>query len=82
VEVPQVPRAVLGSDRHDLPRHEDPGGTWIFVVFDMASSKNGLAAREIERKYDLTPKSAWYMCHRIREAMKREPMAGLLTRNA
>lgn len=56
-----------------------PVRTWVFVVFEMASSKNGVAAREIERKYNLTPKSAWFMCHRIREAMKREPMAGLLT---
>jgi transposase-like protein len=56
-----------------------PIRTWVFVVFEMASSKNGVAAREIERKYGLTPKSAWFMMHRIREAMKREPMAGLLT---
>ncbi len=32
-----------------------------------------------ERKYGLTSKSAWFMMHRIREAMRREPMAGLLT---
>ena len=51
----------------------------MFVVFEMASSKNGVSAREIERKYDLTPKTAWFMLHRLREAMKREPMAGLLT---
>jgi transposase-like protein len=56
-----------------------PVRTWVFVVFEMCASKNGVAAREIERKYDLTPKSAWFMLHRIREAMKREPMAGLLT---
>jgi transposase-like protein len=56
-----------------------PVRTWVFVVFEMASRKNGVAAREIERKYGLTPKSAWYMVHRIREAMKREPMVGLLT---
>jgi transposase-like protein len=56
-----------------------PVRTWVFVVFEMASSKNGVSAREIERKYGLTPKSAWFMVHRIREAMKREPMAGLLT---
>jgi transposase-like protein len=56
-----------------------PVRTWVFVVFEMASSKNGVSAREIERKYDLTPKSAWYMLHRIREAMKREPLAGLLS---
>jgi transposase-like protein len=56
-----------------------PVRTWVFVVFEMASSKNGVAAKEIERKYNLTAKSAWFMVHRIREAMKRDPMAGLLT---
>lgn len=52
--------------------------TWILVVFEMCASKNGVAAREIERKYSLTPKSAWFMLHRIGEAMKRDPLAGLL----
>src|SRR5207302_7012238 len=56
-----------------------PVRSWVFVIFEMCSSKNGVSAREIERKYDLTPKTAWFMMHRIREAMKREPMAGLLT---
>jgi transposase-like protein len=55
-----------------------PVRKWVFVIFEMCSSKNGVAAREIQRKYDLTEKSAWFMLHRIREAMKREPMAGLL----
>lgn len=55
-----------------------PVRMWIFVIF-VASSKDGVSAREIERKYGLTAKSAWHMCHRIRETMKREPMAGLLT---
>jgi transposase-like protein len=52
--------------------------TWLFVVFEMCASKNGVSAREIERKYDLTPKTAWFMLHRIREAMKLQPLAGLL----
>lgn len=52
---------------------------WLLVLFDMSSAKNGISAREIERKYGLTPKTAWFMAHRIREAMKREPMAGLLS---
>jgi transposase-like protein len=56
-----------------------PVRTWVFVIFEMCSSKNGVAAREIERKYGLTPKTAWFMAHRIREAMKREPMAALLS---
>lgn len=56
-----------------------PLRTWVLVVLEMCASKNGVSAREIERKYDLTPKSAWFMLHRIREAMKREPLAGLLS---
>jgi transposase-like protein len=56
-----------------------PVRTWVFIVFDMASSKNGVSAREIERKYNLTAKTAWFALHRIREAMKREPLAGLLS---
>lgn len=55
-----------------------PVRTWLFVIFEMCSSKNGVAAREIERKYDMSAKTAWFMLHRIREAMKREPLAGLL----
>jgi transposase-like protein len=56
-----------------------PVRTWVFVIFEMAAAKNGISAREIERKYDLTPRTAWHMLHRIREAMKRDPIAGLLT---
>lgn len=52
---------------------------WLLVIFEMCASKNGVAAREIERKYDLTGKTAWFMLHRIREAMKREPLAGMLS---
>ncbi len=51
---------------------------WLFVLFEMVANKNGIAAREIERKYQLTAKSAWFMTQRIREAMKRDPLAGLL----
>jgi transposase-like protein len=56
-----------------------PVRKWIFVVYEMCASKNGVSAREIERKYDLTAKSAWFMLHRIREAMKQDPLAGLLS---
>lgn len=55
-----------------------PLRTWLFVIFEMCASKNGVAAREVERKYSLTAKTAWFMLHRIREAMKREPLAGML----
>jgi transposase-like protein len=51
---------------------------WVLVIFEMCANKNGISAREIERKYDLTPKSAWFLTQRIREAMKRDPLAGML----
>jgi hypothetical protein len=44
---------------------------------EFCASKNSVAAREIERKYALTAKSAWFMLMRIREVTKREPLAGL-----
>jgi transposase-like protein len=52
---------------------------WLLVIFDACSAKNGISAREVERKYGLSSKSAWFLMHRLREAMKREPIAGLLT---
>jgi transposase-like protein len=55
-----------------------PLRVWVLVIFEMSSSKNGVSAREIERKYNLTPKSAWFLLHRIREAMKLDPLAGML----
>lgn len=42
---------------------------WIFVLFEMAANKNGIAAREIARKYGLPPKTAWLMTQKIRAAM-------------
>lgn len=52
---------------------------WLFVIFEMCASKNGVAAREIERKYELTGKTAWFMLHRIREAMKAGPLAEMMS---
>ncbi|MGD0320911.1 MAG: IS1595 family transposase [Acidimicrobiales bacterium] len=43
--------------------------TWVMVFFELCASKNGVAAREIERKYGLCPRTAWHMTQRIRAAM-------------
>jgi transposase-like protein len=51
-----------------------PVRTWVFVIFEMCASKNGVAAREIERKYGIAPRSAWFMTQRIREAMKGDSL--------
>jgi hypothetical protein len=51
---------------------------WVFVIFEMCSSRNGVSAREIERKYGLCPRTAWFMMHRIRETMKRDDPSTIL----
>jgi transposase-like protein len=59
-----------------------PLRTWVLVVFEMAASKNGVSAREVGRKHGVCPRTAWFMMHRIREAMaERGPvqaMAGVV----
>src|SRR4029077_13930413 len=39
-----------------MHRTKVPIRTWLFVLFEMSASKNGVAAREIERKYRVTPR--------------------------
>ncbi|MGO9198579.1 MAG: IS1595 family transposase [Acidimicrobiales bacterium] len=55
-----------------------PVRTWVLVTAQMCASKNGMAAREVERLYGLTPKTAWFVTHRIREAMKQNAPTSLL----
>ncbi len=49
-----------------------PLKTWFFVMFLMGCSKNGVAAKEVERQVGVTYKCAWRMCHQIRELMGEE----------
>lgn len=69
--------ATVGTVMH---RTKLPIATWLFVMFEMVASKNGVAAREIQRKYKLSHKASWHMLHRIREAMgdhgQQPPMTG------
>ena len=52
---------------------------WIQACFLMASSKKGISAHQLHRTLEITYKSAWFLAHRIREAMKElgcEKMGG------
>jgi transposase len=42
---------------------------WFFVMFLFSASRNGVAAKEIERQLGVTYKTAWRMCHHIRAHM-------------
>lgn len=42
---------------------------WFFVMFQFCASRNGVAAKEVERQLGVTYKTAWRMCHEIRKYM-------------
>lgn len=42
---------------------------WLQAVYLMCSSKKGISSNQLARTLGLTVKSAWFMSHRIREAM-------------
>jgi transposase-like protein len=50
-------------------RTRTPLRDWFFVMFQFCSSRNGVAAKEVERQLGVTYKTAWRMCHQIREYM-------------
>jgi transposase-like protein len=43
---------------------------WLQAIFLIASSKKGISSNQLHRTLGITLKSAWFMSHRIREAMK------------
>ncbi|MEX2451394.1 MAG: IS1595 family transposase [Rhodospirillales bacterium] len=60
-------------------RSKVPLNKWLAATYLMSSSKKGISAHQIHRILGITYKTAWFMCHRIREAMKDDnpaPMGG------
>lgn len=52
---------------------------WLQAIFLIASSKKGISSNQLHRTLGVTLKTAWFMSHRIREAMKTgdlSPMGG------
>jgi transposase-like protein len=61
-------------ERSHIPLHK-----WLLATHLLASSKKGISAHQLHRMLGITYKSAWFMCHRIREAMDDKtttPMGG------
>ena len=53
-------------------RSRVPLNKWLMATYLMCSSKKGVSAHQVHRTIGVTYKTAWFMCHRIREAMKDE----------
>ena len=43
---------------------------WFMAVYLMGESRKGISANQMKRTLDVSYKTAWYLCHRIRSAMK------------
>ena len=60
-------------------RSHIPLTKWLAAFHLMAASKKGMSAHQLHRMLGVTYKTAWFMAHRIREAMRDpnpEPMGG------
>jgi transposase-like protein len=51
-------------ERSHIPLHK-----WLLAIRLMASSKKGISAHQLHRTLGITYKSAWFLGHRVREAM-------------
>lgn len=52
-------------ERSKIPLHK-----WVYASHLVASSKKGISAHQLHRTLGVTYKTAWFMEHRLREAMK------------
>ena len=52
-------------ERSKIPLHK-----WLLAVYLLCSSKKGMSSHQLHRMLGVTYKTAWFMSHRLREAMK------------
>jgi len=55
--------SVMESSHVPLPK-------WVLAIRLITASKKGVSAHQLHRTLDVTYKTAWFMAHRIREAMR------------
>jgi transposase-like protein len=56
-------------------RSKLPLSKWWLAIHLMASSKKGVSAHQLHRSLDVTYQTAWFLEHRIREAMRSGSLA-------
>src|SRR5262245_28148620 len=60
-------------ERSHIPLHK-----WLLANHLLCSSKKGVSAHQLHRTLNVTYKTAWFMAHRLREAMKEPAFPGPL----
>jgi transposase-like protein len=54
---------------------------WFLCTYLLCESKKGMSANQLSRTLGISYKTAWFLCHRIRSAMKEvnpEPLGGIV----
>jgi transposase-like protein len=60
-------------------RSKIPLSKWLAALFLLTASKKGVSAHQVHRSLQISYKSAWFMMHRLREALRTgglAPMGG------
>ena len=65
-------RVTVGTifEKSHIPLHK-----WLQAFFLLAGSKKGISSNQLHRTLGVTLKTAWFMSHRIREAMRDGPLS-------
>ncbi|KQP13022.1 IS1595 family transposase [Methylobacterium sp. Leaf93] len=59
-----------------MERSKIPLNKWVMAMHLMSASKKGMSAHQLHRMLGVTYKTAWFLAHRIREAMAPGASAG------
>jgi transposase-like protein len=57
-------------------RSKIPLTKWLMAIYLMSASKKGMSTNQLSRMLGLPYKTAWFMTHRIREAMREGKLPG------
>ena len=66
----RVPQAVHGARRYGIEASHVPLHMWFQAAFLICSSKKGISSNQLHRTLGVTLKTAWFISHRMREAMR------------
>ena len=79
LRLPRVRPSHLSVRRDDLSQVAARTLTkWFFAMYLMTSTRHGVAAKEIERQFGVTYKTAWRMAHELRKLMASADYGGQL----
>ncbi len=56
-----------------------PMSKWLIAIYMMCTYPKGVSASQLQRTLDISYKSAWFLCQRVRYAKEQRPLCDLLS---